>query len=83
MPRARIIVEVYGGFTLHSIVGCTVTLRNEGIGRHRRFTYDVAIPLSELIDKDHIGQPLAEVALSKPEFETEFFPWTLTFNTSR
>lgn len=76
-------VDVLGGFTLHSIVGCTITLRNEGIGRRRKFTYDAVIPLSELIDKGHVGQPLGGVAFGKPEFESEFFPWTLTFNTKR
>lgn len=76
-------VEVDGAFTLHSIVGCTVTLRNEGTYRRRKFTYDAVIPLSELIDKGDIGQPFGGVALSKPKFETEFFPWTLTFETRR
>lgn len=77
-------IEVVGGFTIHSIAGCVVTLRNEGRDKGQRFVYDAVIPLAELNSHGHIGQAAGEVGPPGSDMGQEFYPWSIMYDvTSR
>ena len=73
-------VEVYGGVRILSVVGCTITFRNQGVDKGRRFIYDAVVPLSMLNEKSYIGQ--AAGAISPPGNKSKFgwYPWSVNFD---
>jgi hypothetical protein len=73
-------VEVYGGFSLHSIEHCTATLRNQGVDKGSRFLYEVVIPLNELRAVGSIGQTAGGVGPPGPHTRQEFYPWSIDYD---
>jgi hypothetical protein len=73
-------IVVYGGFSIHSLAGCVVILRNEGMDRGRRFVYEVVIPLAELSSKGSIGEAVGEVGPPGSDMGQEFYPWSITYD---
>jgi hypothetical protein len=73
-------IVVYGGFSIQSIRGCEVILRNQGLDKGRRFVYDVVIPLAELNSKGSIGEALGEVGPPGSDMRQEFYSWSITYD---
>ena len=73
-------IEVSGGFAIKEISGCTLTLRNEGLDKGRKFIFDVVIPIGELESRGSIGEAAGEVGPTGSVMDQEFYPWSVTFD---
>ncbi len=72
-------VDVYGGVRILSVVGCTITFRNEGVDKGRRFIYDAVVPLSMLNEKSYIGQAAGGVGPPGYKSKYEWYGWIRAF----
>jgi hypothetical protein len=75
-------MELQGGVTIDSILGCTITLRNEQTGKGRKWIYKVAIPLNELNSEGNIGQVAGGSLMSGENPGIDFPFWTTRFDVS-
>ena len=62
-------VDVYGGVRILSVVGCTITFRNDGVDKGRRFIYDAVVPLTMFVISNH---PAFATKTNSPVDRTEF-----------
>jgi hypothetical protein len=77
-PSASSFYEVFSGFRLASVEGCTVTLRNEGKNRRGKYIYEVVLPLADLSDATKVSQSYASGGAGAPQ--DEFYPWLMFFD---
>lgn len=77
-PSASSFYEVFSGFRLASIEGCTITLRNEGKNKRGKYIYEVVVPLEDLNEASTVSESFASGVGGA---SAESYPWLMHFNT--
>ena len=73
-------VEVYGGLRILSVADCTITFRNEGVDKGRRFIYDAVVPLTMLNEKSSTGQVAGGIGPPGYKPKSEWYGWSVHFD---
>ena len=73
-------VDVYGGVRILSVADCTITFRNEGVDKGRRFVYDAVVPLSMLNEKSYIGEAAGGIGPPGYKSNTDWYGWSVNFD---
>ena len=67
--------EIFKGFRLASVEGCTIVLRNERRAQRNKYVYEVTIPLAELYLRSEVYDPSPEQITNQKGYGD----WTVIF----